>query len=177
MQWSKLKRNIESLFADSVKGRVGLHSTRYRSMHDHDGRAWITLDGQEIINMVHIWKWLHEVDKRSASLAGVADLRNWQKYKHKKGEAGKELENESFFMQSHLGGAMHEYQSLSINNILASENHIIRALGMLDRRLGKRRLKDINIKSEHPLVKATYLFRVQVEGFIIDERLTIKHRA
>jgi hypothetical protein len=59
MQWSKLKRNVESLFADSVRGRVGPPSTRYRTMHDHDGRAWITLDSQEIINMVHIWKWLY----------------------------------------------------------------------------------------------------------------------
>jgi hypothetical protein len=172
MQWSKLKRNIESLFADCVKGRVGLHSTRYRTMHDHDGRAWITLDGKEIVNMVHIWKWLSEVNKRAASLAGLPDMDSFDlylqghKYDHKKQEAERELEDESFFTQSHLGGAMHEYQNLSIDNILASENHVIRAIGMLDRRLGKRRLKSIDIKSEHPLVKTTYLFRVQAEGII-----------
>ena len=166
MQWSKLKRNVESFFADSVKGRVGLHSTRYRTMHDHDGRAWITLDGKEIINMVHIWKWLYELNKKAASLAGVFDLNDRDKYEKFKKDAEKELEKDSFFMQSHLGGAMHDYQSMSIDSILISENHIIRAIGMLDRRFGKRRLKEFDISSEHYLVKSTYFFRAQAEGLI-----------
>jgi len=69
-------------------------------------------------------------------------------------------------MQSHLGGAMHDYQSMSIDSILSSENHIIRAIGMLDRRFGKRRLKEFDISSEHYLVKSTYFFRAQAEGLI-----------
>ena len=164
MQWSKLKRNVEAFFADSVKGRVGLHSTRYRTMHDHDGRAWITLDGKEIINLVHIWKWLYEVKLRAASLAGESSIRNRPSYIHLEPDAEKELETESFFTQSHLGGAMHNYQSMSIDNILKSENPVIRAIGMLDRRLGLRRLRKIEISSEHPLVQATYLFRCESEG-------------
>lgn len=51
MQWSKLRTQVEDLFADCVRGRVRFHSTRYRRMHDQEGRAWITIDGQEIINM------------------------------------------------------------------------------------------------------------------------------
>ena len=166
MQWSKLKRNVESFFADSVKGRIGLHSTRYRTMHDHDGRAWITLDGKEVINMVHIWKWLYELDKKAAALAGVNNLRERKKYEAFKKDAEKALEQDSFFMQSHLGGAMHDYQSMSIDNILSSENHIIRALGMLDRRFGKRRLKEFDVAFEHYLVKTTYFFRAQAEGIL-----------
>ncbi|MDO9264172.1 MAG: hypothetical protein Q7U02_09410 [Desulfosalsimonadaceae bacterium] len=133
-------------------------------MHDHDGRAWITLDGKEIINMVHIWKWLYEVNKRAAAMAGESDLRKWQSYQQYKEAAEKELEDESFFTQSHLGGAMHEYQNLSIDQILTSENAVIRALGMLDRRLGVRRLHKIDATSERPLVRATYAFRCQAEG-------------
>jgi len=166
MQWSKLRRNIEAFLADSVQGRVGLHTTRYRTMHDHDGRAWITLDGKEIINMVHIWKWLYEVKKRAAAMAGEADLRKWQNYEQYKHKAEKELENESFFTQSHLGGAMHEYQSLSIDQILKSDNPVIRAIGMLDRRTGIRRLKNIDVVSEHPLVQVTYIFRCEAESII-----------
>lgn len=157
MQWSRLKRNVESLFAERVKGRVGLHSTRYRTMPDHDGRAWITLDGEEIINMVHIWKWLYEIDNR---LAVNKDGQNL----HNKVDAEKELANESFFAQHHLGEAMYEYQSMSINDIIVSENAIIRAIGMLDKRLGTRRLKQIDVSSEHPLVMATYHFRCKAEG-------------
>jgi len=62
---------------------------------------------------------------------------------------------------------MHEYQSLSINEILTSGNVIIRALGMLDRRLGIRRLQKINAESEHSLVRATYVFRCKAEGVVM----------
>ena len=164
MQWSKLKRNVEAFFADSVKGRVGLHTTRYRTMHDHDGQAWITLDGDEIINMVHIWKWLWEVERKAASLAGETDLRNRKDCSPVREAAEKELKDESIFTQSHLGRAMHDYQSMSMEDILASENPVIRAIGMLDRRLGVRRLRKIDTDHEHPLVRVTYVFRCRAEG-------------
>lgn len=162
MQWSRLKRNIESFFADSVKGRVGLHSTRYRTMHDHDGRAWITLDGEEIVNMVHVWKWLRRVDQRATSLAGKSVRWHHDDPRVKAAEA--QLEDECIFTQSHLGGAMHEYQSLSIADILESDNPIIRAIGMLDRRVGIRRLRKIDGPREHALVRATHMFRCRAEG-------------
>jgi hypothetical protein len=139
-------------------------------MHDHDGRAWITLDGEEIINMVHIWKWLYELEKKAASLAGGRHVRDDPRYNHFKNEAKKALQRESFFTQTDLGSAMHAYQSLSIEDVLASENHIIRAIGMFDRRLGKRRLKTIDIISEHELVKTTYYFRARAEGIIMNEQ-------
>ena len=56
MQWSKLKSQVEGLFADRVQGRVRLHSTKYRRMHDQEGRAWITLDGEEILNMPNLFE-------------------------------------------------------------------------------------------------------------------------
>ena len=39
---------------------------------------------------------------------------------------------------------MESYLLLSIDDILASENVLIRAIGMLDRRLGKRRLRGLD---------------------------------
>ena len=68
MQWSKLRIRVEELLADSVKGRVGLHSTRYRHVHDSDGRDWITLDGQELVNMPHWYRWTvhYRVDHEAA---------------------------------------------------------------------------------------------------------------
>lgn len=167
MRWSRLKRNVESFFADSVKGRVGLHSTRYRTMHDHDGRAWITLDGEEMVNMVHVWKWLSLVDQRATSLAGES-VRWYHDDPHVRATEA-QLEEESIFTQSHLGGAMHEYQSLSIADILASDNPIIRAIGMLDRRVGIRRLRKIDVLREHALVRATHVFRCQAEGIHGDD--------
>jgi hypothetical protein len=47
MQWSQMKKQVESFFAPSVAGRVELRSTSYRRSHDGEGRVWITLDGEE----------------------------------------------------------------------------------------------------------------------------------
>jgi hypothetical protein len=163
IQWSKLKKNVEGHFADAVKGRVGLHSTRYRTMHDHDGRAWITLDGEEIVNMVHIWKWLYAVERRAAQLAGIEFKWGVREARHLEKEAERSLEEESFFTQVHLGDAMHRYLSMAYEDILHSESPVIRSLGMLDRRLGVRRLKAMTPEGMHPLVKTMFLFRQQAE--------------
>src|SRR5579862_3191216 len=51
MRWSKLKQRVEAMFADGVRGRVELHTTRYAKAHDRFGRSWMTVDGREVVNM------------------------------------------------------------------------------------------------------------------------------
>lgn len=62
-----------------------------------------------------------------------------------------------------------EYGSLSIEEALSSENILIRAFAMFDRRLGKRRLKDLRLTSEntHPLILEFYKIRCDVEGIYV----------
>jgi hypothetical protein len=50
MMWSKLKQLTEEKFADSVKNRVEIFSTRYNKPNSTAGRGWITIDGIEIVN-------------------------------------------------------------------------------------------------------------------------------
>jgi len=165
MQWSKLRSQVEDLFADSVKGRVRLHSTRYRKMHDQEGRAWITIDGEEIVNMPHIFEWLYQRDRRAADLAGVElGMNNWQDYAPKLRDAEKELHQESVFWQGDLGDAMFGYLHSSIDDILTSDDVLIRAIGMLDRRVGKRRLSTLAETIDHPLVRLLHVFRCDAEG-------------
>ncbi len=165
MQWSKLREQVKGRFADSVKGRVRLHSTRYRRMHDQEGRAWITVDGREIINMPNIFEWFHERRKRAEEL-GVHNpyVCDEEKDAHIWAEAEKQLHDESLFPQVELGWAMHEYLSLSMDQILASENILVQCLGMLDRRLGKRRLAAMDAGGMHPLVRLLYPVRCDAEG-------------
>ena len=165
MQWSKLRSQVEDLFADSVKGRVRLHSTRYRKMHDQQGRAWITIDGEEIVNMPHIFKWLYERDRRAAELAGVEPgMQTWEDYASKWRNAEKELRQESVFWQGDLGHAMFGYLQTSIDDILTSDDALVRAIGMLDRRVGKRRLATLAETIDHPLVALLHVFRCDAEG-------------
>lgn len=51
MKWSKLKQHIEERFADVVRNRVEIFSTHYNKPKTTSGRAWITIDGTEVVNL------------------------------------------------------------------------------------------------------------------------------
>jgi len=61
---------------------------------------------------------------------------------------------------SALGAAL----SLSVNEMLRSEKVVIRALAMLDSRLGKRRLRTLQLGDKHPLVRQFYDLRCEAES-------------
>ncbi len=53
MRWSKLKKNIENNFCNSLKGKVQIYTTTYGTGYDVTdmfNRGWITLDGKEVVN-------------------------------------------------------------------------------------------------------------------------------
>jgi hypothetical protein len=140
------------MFAESVKGRVRLRTTGYHKCHDEQGRYWITVDGREIVSMPH---WIC----------------TWYGWEDAVPPDRTEEFNEYMAMATKggLGRSMWRYQSLSIDEILSSEDVFIRALGMLDRRLGKRRLRALDPKEAHPLVRAFHRFRCEAEGIRVDD--------
>jgi hypothetical protein len=164
MNWSRLKSQVESRFSDKVKGRVELRSTRYRRAHDQDGRAWITIDKKEIINMSTVRAWglafwaAYHYSRVEHPNDPDAGHRGWD-------PAKENLHKQSIFWQTDLGQAMFDYLNLSMREILASDNILIRALGMLDARLGKRRALALDVENEHPLVRRLHAFRCEAEGW------------
>jgi hypothetical protein len=139
MRWSKVKQLVEDRMAPLLQRRVEVHSTRYRNDRwQEDSRGWFTVDKREIANYSSLLYpyW------------GTSDPP--QKYVSEKGE----------FEQA-LGSML----SLSVNAMLVSENEVLRALAMLDRRLGKRRLRTLHLgDDEHPLVRLFYGLRCEAEG-------------
>jgi hypothetical protein len=137
MRWSKLKQTVESMFADEVRGRVELWTTRYSKAHDRFGRSWITVDGHEIVNMCNYLK-LHGVavdGRRERFVAGI-------------------------FAGYDLACAMREFLSLSIDASLTSKNPLIRALAVLDRRAGKKRLQAIRLQETTKIVTTLLSLRL-----------------
>ena len=141
MRWSKLKQQVEAMFADGVRGRVELRTTRYEKAHDRFGRSWITVDGREVANMSNYL----------ACGDSIADG-NPDRF-----EAG-------VFAGYDLPLAMREYLALSIDAAIASPNPLIRALAVLDRRAGERRLARIDPAEEVPLVRELLAVRRGVRG-------------
>jgi hypothetical protein len=75
------------------------------------------------------------------------------------------LEHQGVVSQRYFEHAVESYPELSIAQALASENLVHRALAMVDRRLGQRRLRTIALRTdEHPLVTGLYRFRCEIEG-------------
>jgi hypothetical protein len=177
MNWSQLKKRIENTFADSVRGRVEIWLTHYRRAHDQEGEAWITIDKKRIfyIGTGHfIETAVHEADRRSnlrysdntINPQHPEQFHRWWDAYH---EAREKLPKQGIMPTWEFEACLLDYLNTSIDDIINSDNPIIKALGMLDKRLGKRRLRSLELLNEHPLVMTLYKFRYTAEGLHHDQ--------
>jgi hypothetical protein len=161
LKWSKLKKEIENRFAESLKGRIYLYSTRYTSASYTMSRGWITFDGKEVVNFStpdsvnEYGRYYNEVTKSNcASHPSVKDFERTPGKVIEKGE----------FSRYDFHEACWTFLNLSIEDALKNENPIISSLAILDHRLGKRRLKEIDQEGLHPLIKRMLQIRLYTEG-------------
>jgi hypothetical protein len=157
MRWSKLKKLVEDTFADSVRGRVHIYSTRYRCAC---GRAWFTLDGKELVDLSTIVSGLiyrciyHEATNTDyAKHPAVSDETR---------RPGKLIEPGEF-SRFDLHGACWEYVHSNINDSLKSANPLIVSLVVLNSKVGKGRLGKLAKRELQPLTRALLEFRVAAE--------------
>ena len=170
MQWSRMKKQIESLFAPAVAGRVELRSTSYRHSHDGEGRVWITLDGEEIYDFCY-WRTQIAANRLEAGIRQANQATDFRDPEQREGyyEAGRQaaeiLRAQGLYSQYGAYQAIREYLSMGIDEALESDHLIVRALAVLDRRLGKRQLAEFPLRpTDHELVKRLLAFRCGVEG-------------
>ena len=78
----------------------------------------------------------------------------------------KKLHEKNLFSQWDFHKSLFSYLNLSINDIINSENEIIRAIGMIDARVGKRRLIKMDVSNEHDLVRKLFYLRCEAEGIL-----------
>lgn len=181
MQWSKTKKLFESFLCENLCGRFEVHAAVYRHAHDQPGRVWFTMDGVELFsaadtkfNVQHAQLY-RELKRGLAPIPYSDDF--WTMYKSEERRAlvnASDVAKDRLFsagvMNSyHLYEPLMTYAQLSIEEALRSENEIIQAFTMLDRRVGKRRLKKLVMSEQkcHPLVWRLYLLRCDVEGIMV----------
>jgi hypothetical protein len=153
MVWTKLKKTAEALLAEPLKGRIEYHLANYgRGVSYFMSRGWITLDGREIANFSTI--------KRVRESYKMTD--EWYSTDPQTLEV---LDKNGIFTRDYMVNALKNIIGSPIEEALQSTNPIIKAFAMLDRRLGKRRLKVLSFgENEHDLVKRFYQIRVQAES-------------
>ncbi len=176
MQWSKLKKKVESLFCDSLKDRIKVYLTIYRKAHDEGSHFWIELDKETIFDASEL-RWMVRYYKLSKEIREITGDTDWTNPDQKEGYykayeyAEKILEKQGVFSDVYFYTALEEYISKPIDDILVSDNIVVQALGMIDRRLGKRRLAKINIKElNNDLVRFLFEIRCQAEEINYNEK-------
>jgi hypothetical protein len=153
MQWSKLKTRVKGFICPELKDRIDFHVTRYRKAHSWISESWITVNGEKIFDCGSrtyareaAYEWLSS--KESSDVEG-RDL-NMQET----------LKRREIHEPQHMGEAMRAYLDLPIDEALKSDNPFIKALALVDRRVGKRTIEKLEIdNAEHSLVKAFYELR------------------
>lgn len=125
----------------------------YRKAYEGRGRAWLTFDGREV-----------------ASFCDFEFENAWRDAGRREGAIGRPF-TDSANATIRAAGVRHKADLLdalgtcigsSIEQLLASPDPLVRALAMLDRRLGKRRLASLDVRSEHPLVAELHRLRCEV---------------
>jgi hypothetical protein len=154
---------VESFFSDSVKDRLELRSTHYRTAHDDDGRGYITFDKVEIWSMCTLSFYSVEYER----IYEIVEREGITPYAAQK-KAHEELVAEGKFNQYSFYDSLNEYCNNSIEKSLVSENVLIRCLAMLDARLGKRRLKNLDMSKESEKVIQFYKIRCLCEALQYD---------
>ena len=192
MNWSKLKKQLEDFICPSLKGRVEFWITNYRKAADQLGRAYITVDGKEVINMCTLKKevaiyyeenQLRENDNIDLEQDNIDEdnvifdilrrvgfsediLKRIARNRSIHDMAIKNVEEQGIFSQYDFLEAVKKFLNSPIEESLKSDNPIIKSLALIDRRIGKRTLNMLkeSIKNENDIVKYFYKLRCEAEG-------------
>ncbi|MEO8397246.1 MAG: hypothetical protein ABI700_29895, partial [Chloroflexota bacterium] len=111
-------------------------------------RAWVTWDGKEIAHMSTVEVLMDEYQR--------------QERPYPEGEIVDQ--RPGLLSRYAFEKAVEFYLEAPIERSFTSDNPIVKALAMFDRRLGKRRLQALKLgETDHPMVKQFYRLRCQAE--------------
>ncbi|MEM1203732.1 MAG: hypothetical protein AAGN66_10930 [Acidobacteriota bacterium] len=159
MRWSRLKKTIESRFAESLGGRVEVRSTKYRYGHENIGRGILVVDGEEVANFC-TFRFYNELADTAEVLeeAGAKPRAAFR-------EAEERLRRDGVLTQEQFYGRLEDFLRMPFDDALASSDVLIQALALLDGRLGKRRLRRMAEEPpEQPLHRRLFELRCGAEG-------------
>lgn len=150
-----------------MRKRIDFHVTSYHRAHHQVGEAWITVDGDKVLGAGYCkwWKAFREAlqqtqEKPTGSRFLAVQHGAYITTFTPETEAlvmEREVYETGFFLKS-----FRDFPNLSLDAALASGNHFIRALAMIDRRLGRRRFDEIKIRPDDPtIVKLFYALRAE----------------
>lgn len=159
--WSGIRAKLEKDYlAQSLRGRIQYFATSYSKCPDHEGRAAVRLDGVEVLKSSYYEYWMAETRVRLELYDHYPDSEEeWE-------QVLKEVINGGDFDQRDFYNSFNEFDNQSIEKSLSSDNSLVRMFAILDRRVGKRRLRALKEEMSHELewLQFFYDIRLKAEG-------------
>lgn len=157
MKWSKLKTLVEERFAESLVDRLNINSTRYGNCAC--GRAWLTLDGEEIANFCTraYYNRYPYGDKKNDQGITSEQAKRYAKQSVEYGELSRQDAYKACWEFIH---------DLTIDQALADSDPLIQTLAVIDSRVSKKKLANLQTLKLHPLAEKLLGIRLQAEGLI-----------
>jgi hypothetical protein len=160
LPWPKMRSRVRDLICPALRKRIDFHVTSYRRSHDEAEKAWITVDGERLLTCS--W-YRHQWHGAARDLRGrlIQDTRGFVADTSRpipsRDEAG-------LFLPQDMGQALRDYPDMSLRAARASTNPFIKALSLVDRRIGVRTLKNVNLENDHEFVRTFHRLRMEAEA-------------
>lgn len=185
MIWSKMKQQLEGFLYPALAGRVAYISTSYRYTPEKAGQCYLTVDKKKVFNMkdgttgIRWFKSEQEIKgdpnldlpvsaediakvRRDMGekvpeerLAVIARARNLQTY------AKEMMAAQAALAKADFNAVANGFLAQPIADSLASPDILLNVLALIDRRVGKKRILDMDrqMKQKHPIVQYFYRLR------------------
>lgn len=167
-KWSKAKKRLLSFVCESLHSRVDFQVINYRKAHDQLGRAVITVDKVEMLNMCTITAEKEEYYRERDIRIQLDDFTYDNVFNNRaiQEQAQEQLKTEGIYAQYDFFSALEEYFNSPIELSLKSNDMLIKILCMLNRRVGKRTLRKMkeSILEENTFVQDFYKLRYEAEN-------------
>lgn len=165
--WSNLKKQINALLCDSLKGKISYFYTNYHEVHNAYGRATINYNKKEIV----AFSWV-EMYAQEQELSQLYQENPNTSYL----ELEKNLTKEKWMPECKLCdgdfiSSLTIYLKTDITTALHSDNYLLRVFAYIDRRIGKRTLIKIKDEVEQlpEWVKQFYHIRCKADGIALNK--------
>ena len=129
--------------APSLRGRVTYFMTRYAHAHDQAGRVAVRVDGKEVLRGFDMDWWIRGSQYEEKALELFPEIRDmedrtrrWEAVSDAAVDLGC-ISTGSFF------DAYETYENQSVEDSLNGKNGLVKLFAVMDRRVGKRRLKKL----------------------------------
>lgn len=142
--WSDVKKRLEEdCLAPSLRGRVSFFMTRYSHAHDEFGRVAVRVDGKEVLKGCDLDWSINSAWYREEALRGDPKIKELETTDERWDRIADRSVDLGCVTRWDFYDAYDCFENQSIEDSLNGKNGLVRLMAILDRRVGKRRLRKL----------------------------------